>query len=44
MKVERLAHAVEQFTIAIAPLGDGRGGVLQLEWERTRASVPFAKK
>ena len=44
MTVERLAQPVEQFTIALAPQRDGRGGVLRLEWERTRASVPFSKK
>jgi len=44
MTVERLPHPVEQFTIAIAPRRDGRGGALQLEWENTRASVSFAKK
>jgi len=44
MTVERLAQPVEQFTIAIAPQRDGRGGVLRLEWERTRASIPFSKK
>ena len=44
MKVERLAQPVEQFTIAIAPQGDGQSGLLTLTWERTRASVPFAKQ
>ena len=44
MKVERLAQPVEQFTIAIAPQGDGQSGWLTLAWERTRASVPFAKQ
>ena len=41
MKVERLAQPVEQFTIAIEPRG--KGGVLALAWERTRASVPLAQ-
>ena len=41
MNVERLAQPVEQFTIAIEPRG--KGGVLTLAWERTRASVPLAK-
>jgi len=42
MKVERLPQPVEQFTIAIEPRG--KGGVLKLEWENTRAWVPFSKK
>jgi len=33
---------VEQFTIAIEPRG--KGGVLKLEWEKTRASIPFSAK
>lgn len=41
MRVEPLAQPVEQFTIAIEP--SGNGGVLKLEWERTRASIPFSK-
>ena len=43
MKVEPLTRPVEQFTIAIEPRGKG-GGVLALEWERTRASIPFSRK
>src|SRR2546421_2715405 len=42
MTVEPLPRAVEQFTIAIEP--KGKGGVLRLEWEKTRASVPFSKR
>ncbi len=42
LAVERLPRAVEQFTIAVAP--QGAGGLLTLEWETTRASVPFARK
>lgn len=42
MKVETLKQPVEQFTIAIEP--KGKGGVLKLEWEKTRASIPFAMK
>jgi hypothetical protein len=42
MKVEPLKQPVEQFTIAIEPRG--KGGVLRLEWERTRASMPFVAK
>ena len=44
MRVERLARPVEQFTIAIEPGSDGLGGVLALEWERTRAWVPLSRK
>ncbi len=42
MKVEPLRQPVEQFTIAIEP--SGKGGVLKLEWERTRVSVPVTRK
>jgi hypothetical protein len=40
--VKALAQPVEQFTIAIAPAGEG--GVLRMAWERTEASVPFTVK
>ncbi len=42
MKVEPLRQPVEQFTIAIEP--KGKGGVLKLEWEKTRASIPLSAK
>ena len=42
MKVEPLPQPVEQFTIAIDP--QGSGGILKLEWERTRASIPLSRK
>jgi hypothetical protein len=42
VKVEQLPRPVERFTIAVEP--QGRGGVLQLEWETTRASIPFVKR
>jgi len=42
MKVESLPQSVEQFTIAIEP--KGKRGVLKLEWEKTRASIPFSAK
>lgn len=42
LKVEQLPRPVERFTIAVEP--QGRGGVLQLEWETTRASIPFVKR
>ena len=44
MKVEPLPQPVEQFTIAIDPQGSGGGGILKLEWERTRASISFSRK
>ena len=45
MSVEPLAQPAERFTIALEPTGGGGGGgVLKLEWERTRASVPFTKQ
>jgi hypothetical protein len=42
MKVEALSQPVEQFTIAIEP--KGKRGVLKLEWDKTRASIPFSAK
>src|SRR2546421_793432 len=42
MRVEPLSQPVEQVTIRVDP--EGRGGVLKLEWERTRASVPLSRK
>jgi DUF2911 family protein len=42
MKVERLRQPVERFTIAIEP--KGKGGLVKLEWEKTRASIPFSTK
>jgi len=42
MKVEPLRQPVEQFTIAIEPTGTG--GVLKLEWEKMRASIPLSAK
>jgi DUF2911 family protein len=42
MRVETLAQPVEQMTIAIEP--QGAGAVLRVEWDRTRASVPLARK
>jgi Protein of unknown function (DUF2911) len=42
MKVSKLSSPVEDFTISFdkAP----KGGVLNMEWENTRASVPIMKK
>lgn len=42
LTVEQLPRPVEQFTISVEP--QGTGGVLKLEWETTRASLPFVKK
>ena len=40
MKVGTLSEPVERFTISVVP-GEG-GGVLNLDWDTTRASVSFA--
>ena len=42
LKVETLPQPIEQFTIAFDPRGDG--AVLRMEWDRTRVSVPVARK
>jgi hypothetical protein len=42
LTVEQLPRPVEQFTIAVEP--QGTGGVVTLEWETTRASIPFVRK
>jgi hypothetical protein len=42
MKVQALHDPVEHFTIGIAP--NDAGGVLMLDWDTTRASVPFTVK
>jgi hypothetical protein len=39
MKVEKLAAAVEQFTIKVVP--NASGGVVRLEWDTSAATVPF---
>ncbi len=39
MKVEMLPSDVEKFIIKLAPAKGG--GVLSLEWEKTKASIPF---
>ena len=41
MNVVTLPQPVELFTIAIEPKGDG--GVLKLEWDKTRAWIPFER-
>ncbi len=40
MQVEHLTQPVEQFTIGIEP--KGKGGVLALAWENTRAVIPVS--
>lgn len=40
MQVSRTDAPVEQFTISVVP-GQGNAGELVMEWENTRASVPF---
>jgi hypothetical protein len=42
MRVETLPQPVEQFTIAIEP--DGAGAMLRMAWDRTRVSVPIARR
>jgi hypothetical protein len=42
LKVEPLPQPVDRFTIVVEP--QGRGGVLALQWETTRASIPFVKQ
>jgi len=39
MQVSSLTRTVEQFTIGVAP--GGQGGTLTLEWDQTRAAIPF---
>lgn len=40
VKVESLSEYVEKLTLSVSPTADG-GGVLKIEWEKTRASVGF---
>ena len=42
MKVETLPSDVEMFTISLDKAGSG--GVIKMEWEKTRASVNFTAK
>jgi hypothetical protein len=39
MSMSSLAQMVERFTISVAP--NAQGGVLNLDWDTTRASIPF---
>ena len=40
--VERLPRPVEQFVITVEPAG--QGGVIKMDWETTRISIPFTRK
>jgi len=44
VKTESLPQPVEQFTIAVVPEGAGAGGVVRMDWETTRISIPFERK
>lgn len=41
LRVERLSSTVDTFTIRVEEGGDGRDGVLSLEWANTRAWTPI---
>jgi len=40
MKLESLQHSVDQLTWTFLDMSDG-GGVLAIDWDTVRASVPF---
>jgi hypothetical protein len=42
MRMEKLAAPVEQFTIAIEKNPAGKGGLLVIQWETTKATLPFS--
>lgn len=42
MKTDRLATPVEQLTISIEKNPAGKGGILVIQWENTKASLAFA--
>ena len=42
MKVETLATPVEQFTITIDKGPGGKGGVIVMQWEKTKATLAFS--
>jgi hypothetical protein len=42
MRVEALAAPVEQFTIAVDKGAGGKGGVLTMQWESKKATLPFS--
>jgi hypothetical protein len=41
MKTEKLAAPVEQLTLAIEKNPAGKGGLLVIQWETTKATLPF---
>ncbi len=41
MKTEKLATPVEQLTMAIEKNPAGKGGLLVIQWENTKATLPF---
>ena len=41
MKVETLPKPVEQFTITIDKNPAGKGGLLVMQWETKKATLPF---
>jgi hypothetical protein len=41
MKTEKLAAPVEQLTIAIEKNPAGKGGLIVVQWETTKASIAF---
>jgi hypothetical protein len=41
MRTEKLAAPVEQFTIAIERNPSGKGGLLVMQWETTKAMLAF---
>ena len=43
-RTESLPAPVEQFTIVVLPLSQGTGGIIQMDWETTRISIPFTRK
>lgn len=42
MKVEALSAPGEQFTIALAPGPGGKGGMITMQWETKKATLPFS--
>jgi hypothetical protein len=44
VKTETVPQPVEQFTIAVVPDAAGAGGVVRMDWETTRISIPFERK
>jgi len=40
MSVSALSDPIERFTISVTPSSDG--GVINMDWDTTRASIPFS--